>query len=93
MTETEHTTPAAMDVCETDDREAAIPEFLEWLEQHGVEHPKIGFLRQGAHNLSLLATEDIHVCFQELSHLSNIHFCLLFFFNNPCSTFRVEMML
>lgn len=65
MTETEHTA-AAMDVCETDDREAAIPEFLEWLKQHGVKHPKIGFLRQGANNLSLLATDDIHVCFHSI---------------------------
>ena len=71
--ETEHTA-AAMDVCETDDREAAIPEFLEWLKQHGVKHPKIGFLRQGANNLSLLATDDIHVCATtHLSHTAHTH--------------------
>ena len=65
MAEEEERAPAsegAGAACEQDDREAAIPEFLEWLKQHGVEHPKIGFQRQGANNLSLLAIDDIHVC-------------------------------
>ena len=86
--ETEHTA-AAMDVCETDDREAAIPEFLEWLKQHGVKHPKIGFLRQGANNLSLLATDDIHVCATtHLSHTAHTHTTGHSF--HPC--IRVETM-
>ena len=55
-------TATEVETHETDDRVAAIPEFLDWLKKRGVQHPKIGLEVQGANNLCLVTVDDVNVC-------------------------------